>query len=629
MPDPAQLLTMALQEYQARRLAPAESLCRQILLQYPATNDIRVFVLLGSVLAAQGRFAEACEPLRRAWQLNPTDKAIASNLAFTLKQAAQAQQAIDILLSATHHHPSVAELHFNLGSMLLDVRRQSDAVDSLRRALQIRPNFEEALNNLGQAYRDLGQFGKAIEVLETALRIRPENDKALGNLAVVLHESGQVNEALACLRQGLERSPADATAWSNYLFYLSYAPEAKPAAVFDEHRRWNAALAEPLAAGSPPHPNDRTPDRQLRIGYVSANFCEHSVAFFLEPILANHDRAKFEITCFSNTVQCDDFTRRFQSFADTWHDIRALSDAKATDRIREAGIDILVDLTVHTTGNRLLVFARKPAPVQLSMLGYPQTTSLTAMTFRLSDAYLDPPEQGDALNSERLLRMPRSYFCYRPPDEAPRITSLPAKQSGLIRFGCFNTLAKFNAPTAELWSRVLAETPDSRLVLLARGLGDSRTRERVLRTLAAAGIDSERVELLPAASLGEYLQRLGELDIALDPIPFSSGTTTCHALWMGVPVVSLAGQSSVARMGMSVLANAGLGELVAQTVDEYVAIAARLAADLDELAALRASMRERLLRSPLLDAIGYTRELESLYRTVWREWTEGTLDSHE
>jgi predicted O-linked N-acetylglucosamine transferase (SPINDLY family) len=629
MPDAAQLLALALQEFQARRLTASESLCRQFLELNPASADLRVHVLLGSVLAAQGRFAEACLSLRLAHEINPADRAIASNLALSLKHAGQLDQAIKVMQAAAQQHPDAAELHYNLGCLLLDVRRHQEASGRFRQALEIRPDFEAAAINLGQAYRDLGLFGEAIDVLQSARQIRPENARTLSNLAVVLHESGQVEEALTRLRQCLELNPADATAWSNYLYYLSYSPNANPSAVFAEHRRWNALLAAPLTANSPAHKNDRDPERKLKIGYVSANFCEHSVAFFLEPVLASHDRAQFEIVCFSNTQQCDAFTRKFQSLAGVWHDIRALSDDQAAACIREAGIDILVDLTVHTTGNRLLVFARKPAPVQISMLGYPQTTGLSTMDFRLGDVHLDPPALGDALNSERLLRMPRSYFCYRPPDDAPAFTPLPAIKSGQIRFGCFNTLAKFNILTAELWSRVLTNTPGSRLVMLARGLGDSRTRERVLGTLVTAGVDSKCVELLPPSPLQNYLRQLGELDIALDPIPFSSGTTTCHALWMGIPVVSLTGQSSVARMGASVLANAGFSELVAHTADEYVAIATGLAADREGLAGLRSSMRRRLLNSPLLDAAGYTRELESLYRQSWREWTTKTPDSDE
>jgi protein O-GlcNAc transferase len=624
MPDSNALLALALQEFQARRFGSAEQLCRQSLAHDPNSTDVRLHALLGTLLTGRKCFDEAAVSFERAAALNPTDLAIANNLAFALKHSGQTQRAIEVLQAALEHRPDAPELHFNLGLFLHDTRQLLEATNAFRRAIELRPEFVEAYINLGQTYRDLGLLGRAIEILEAALRIKPDYAKALTNLGVVLHESGRVAEGLECIRKGLELAPDQAQARSNLLYYLSYSPGIAPRAVYEAHERWNTEFALPLAKGAGPHLNNRDPDRRLRVGYVSANFHEHSVAFFLEPILAHHDKGKVEITCFSNSPLLDNFTRRFKSYADAWHDIHTLSDDQAARAIRAAGIDILVDLSVHTSGNRLLVFARKPAPVQISMLGYPQTTGLTAMDYRLSDAILDPVG-AEAYNSERLLRMPRSYFCYRPPDESPAIAPRSALSPASICFGCFNTLAKFNRPTAELWSRILAATPDASLTLLARGLGDDRTREYVQGIIASAGIDLRRVRFLPGAPLRRYLELLGDIDIGLDPIPFSSGTTTCHTLWMGAPVISLAGDSPVARMGASVLANAGLSELVARTEDDYVLLATQLAKDAPRLASLRAGMRQRLLQSPLLDAAGYTRELESLYREVWREWSCSAL----
>ena len=616
MPEDDDLLAQALQEYRARRAQPAEMLCRQYLARNPDSTDVRGHALLGTLLAARRSFADAAASFQHAANLNPADIAIANNLAFSLKHSGQLRRAIEVLRTSLLYHAGAPELHFNLGLFLLDARHLSEAVSAFRRVIEIRPDFVEAYVSLGQTYRELGMLGFAIQTLETALRIKPEYAKAHTNLGVILHESGRVEHGLESLRKGLKLVPDQPLAQSNYLYYLSFSPGVTPRTVFEEHQRWNTHFALPLARFAGPHLNNRDPDRRLRVGYVSADFREHSVAFFLEPILANHNKASFEITCFANSAHSDNYTQRFKTYADAWCNISNLSDDQTAAVIREAEIDILVDLGVHTNGNRLLVFARKPAPVQISMLGYPQTTGLTAMDHRLSDPYLDPPGR-DRHNSERLLLMSRSYFCYRPPDESPPIAP---RAPGPVRFGCFNTLAKFNLATATLWSRVLAGTPNSSLTMLARGLSDELVRVQVQEILAGAGIDLQRVQFLPGASLQDFLNALNKIDIGLDPVPFSSGTTTCHSLWMGVPVVTMAGDGPVARMGASVLANVGLGDLVAQSGNDYCEIATSLADDEERLTALRSGLRQQMRQHPLMDARGYTLELESLYRSVWRQW---------
>ncbi len=541
MSDDNALLARALQEFRARRFQAAELLCRQFLQLSPDSTDVRIHALLGTLLASRRCYDEAAQSFRRAAALNPADLAVANNLAFILKQSGQTQQAIEVVQSALEHHPDAPELHYNLGLFFHELRRLPEAVQAHRKSIELRPGFVETYINLGQTYRDLGLYGPAIDILETALRIKPGYAKAFTNLGVVLHESGRVAEGLESIRKGLELAPDQTQARSNFLYYLSYSPGVDSRGVYQEHERWNTEFARPLAGVAGPHPNNRDPERRLRVGYVSADFHEHSLAFFLEPILARHNKEEFEICCFSNSPHADNYTQRFKSYADSWHDIVTLSDDQAVTAIRDAAIDILVDLSVHTNGNRLLVFARKPAPVQISMLGYPQTTGLTAMDYRLSDPNLDPPGL-EAFNSERLLRMSASYFCYRPPDEAPAIPPREVLTSGAVRFGSFNTLAKFNSQTAKLWSDVLAAAPGSTLTLLARGLGDEQTRAFIQGILTDAGIDLKRVQFLPGAPLRTYLERLGEIDIGLDPIPFSSGTTTCHTLWMGAPVITLARQ---------------------------------------------------------------------------------------
>jgi predicted O-linked N-acetylglucosamine transferase (SPINDLY family) len=614
----AEAMAAALRHYRAGERSQAEQLCRQILQVEP--GHVPALYLLGNTLAVDGRLAEAVEIYARAVQIDPRNQALSNNLAAALAQVGRRQEAIAVLERAVAIEPAAAELPYNLGNFLRDEGRLGEAIAAYERALQIRPDYVQACNNLGQANHDLGRLGEAIAILERALQIQPDYAKAHTNLGVVLHEAGQVEESLAELREGLRLEPNQPLAHSKLLFCLHYSPDLDQDAVYQEHRRWNESFAHPLANQIKPHGNDRDPDRRLRIGYVSANFCEHPVAFFLEPILAHHDHAQLELCCFSNTARADDYTWRIRTCADRWYDIRNESDDQVAERIRAERIDILIDLTQHMVGNRLLVFARKPAPVQISYLGYPGTTGLESIDYRLSDPYLDPPGWNEAYNSEQLLRLPRSYFCYQPPADSPPVPPLPARGTGRITFGCFNTLAKLNRRGVGLWARVLQAVPGSRLVLKARGLADAAIQAHVQNLFADEGIGSERLELHGWNRLSEYLTELGSIDIGLDPLPYSAGTSTCHTLWMGVPVISVAGRSAVSRMGLSVLANAGLQELVAETPEQYVALATRLARDLERLDALRQGLRQRMVESPLLDAERFARELEALYRQVWRQW---------
>jgi protein O-GlcNAc transferase len=360
-------------------------------------------------------------------------------------------------------------------------------------------------------------------------------------------------------------------------------------------------------------------ERRLRIGYVSADFRKHAVAYFLEPILSSHDHRTFEIFCYTDVRQPDSVSQRLREHADQWRSLVGLSDALAADLIRQDGIDVLVDLSGHAGGNRLLAFARKPAPVQASYLGYLGTTGLRAMDCYLTDAHTDPPGLTEGHYQEQLVRLPECAFCYRP-GSAPDVNAeLPARQSGQVLFACLNTPAKLSEEVLALWSRILAAVPASRL-LLRTGVG-RRAEERVRDALARCGISPEQVRFAGwTASRFDYLKLYQPVDLCLDPFPYNGVTTTCDSLWMGVPVLGLAGDRSAARMGVRFLGNVGLEELIAETPESYVRLAVELAGDLDRLAALRCGLRERMGRSPLMDAHRLTRSLEAVYRDMWEKW---------
>jgi predicted O-linked N-acetylglucosamine transferase (SPINDLY family) len=365
---------------------------------------------------------------------------------------------------------------------------------------------------------------------------------------------------------------------------------------------------------------DRDPERPLNIGYLSPDFCTHSVAFFIEEVLAHHDRKKVKVFCYSNTPGADDFTQRFQELADHFRDIRPLSDDAAAEMIRKDKIDILVDLAGHTRNNRLLVFARKPAPVQLTWLGYPDTTGLSTMDYRLTDAIADPEGAADHRHSETLVRMPHGFLCYRPAGEFYPVSKLPMLNAGGVTFGSFNNNSKISLPVITAWAAILKRVPESRLKLKSRSFGDSGSRKAILEEFETHGVPAERILFEGyRLSLKEHSLLYSTVDIALDTFPYNGTTTTCEALWMGVPVITLSGDCHVSRVGQSILTHLGFEEWVGKSLIDYVDRAVALACDPERLGEIRASLRGRMIDSPLLDAIGFTAVLEGTFRSMWSQ----------
>jgi predicted O-linked N-acetylglucosamine transferase (SPINDLY family) len=361
----------------------------------------------------------------------------------------------------------------------------------------------------------------------------------------------------------------------------------------------------------------------LRIGYVSADFRDHPVGRFLLPLLQRHDSRKFEVFCYSNGPHVDAITKSLQRHAHRWRSIIGQNDDEAAEQIRADRIDLLVDLSGHTSGNRLLVFARKPAPVQVNYLGYPGTTGLTAMDYRLTDRFADPPGLTEPLHVEKLQHLPRTNWCFAPPQDSPPLEPPPAIRRGCVTFGSFNNFGKMTGAMFAVWAEILRQVPGSRLLLKAPALRAQGTRQRILGNFAAQGIEANRLDLHDwQPDYASHLALYGEMDIALDTFPYNGTTTTCDALWMGVPVVTLAGQSHVSRVGLSLLSNVRLPETIATTAEEYIRLAVQLAHDPDRLKILRAQLRERLTTSPLMDADGFTRDVEAAYRQIWRIWCE-------
>jgi protein O-GlcNAc transferase len=574
---------------------------------------------LGNALRASGRMEEAVSAYREACRHRPNLPEPLNNLGYTLRELGRLDEAIECCRRALQIKPDYMEAYDNLGTALASAGRYQEAIALYRQAMLRQPDHAETHNNLGNALNVMGRQDDALAAYREAIRLKPGYAEAHTNLGNALKDQGLLDAAIESFRKALRINPALHAAHSNLINTLQFHPGYDAPAQFEELRRFHRQHAEPLRQFIQPHANDRAADRPLRVGYVSADFRDHVIGRNMVPLLREHDQDRFEIFCYTNSISEDLMTRLFRRYAHAWRSIAALSDAQAADLIRRDAIDILVDLSVHTSGNRLLVFARKPAPVQVTFAGYPGSTGLEAIDYRLTDPPLDPPGPGDAqpAYSEESIRLPDSFWCYDPLGENTAISSLPVETAGRITFGCLNNFCKINDEVLRLWGRVLQSIPDSRLMLLT---SEGSHRERTLRTIGEAGIAADRIEFCPPRPRPQYLELYHRIDLGLDSFPYNGHTTSLDSLWMGVPVVTLAGRTVVGRAGLSQLTNLDLRELVAETPETFVQIATGLANDRPRLAALRGSLRQRMENSPLMNAPRFARHIENAYRRVWTHW---------
>ncbi|MGD0390960.1 MAG: tetratricopeptide repeat protein, partial [Tepidisphaeraceae bacterium] len=612
---------------------------------------------LGSALAGKGRHDEAIAAYRRAVQFKPDFAEAHYNLGIALQTSGQLDEAVASHLQAIRLKPDFAEAHYNLGNALQSngqfdeavtsfrqaIRLQPDyaeahnnlgialkatgqldgAVTSFRQAIRLKPDFAGAHNNLGNALKNTGQLDEAVTSFRQAIRLNPDYALAHNNLGSALSDMGQLDEAIASYRQAIRlRSDFD-QAHSNLVNTLLYHSGYDARMIHEEVRRWNQQHAEPLKRFIQPHRNDRDPERRLRIGYVSSDFFDHASAFFLLPLFRHHDRRQVELFCYSSRAGSDKVTQQMKDHVQHWRTVAGLTDAKVAAQVREDQIDVLVDLKLHTGGNRLLIFAQKPAPVQATWLGYPGTSGLDTMDYRLTDPYLDPPGLDDACYSERSIRLPDTFWCYDPLADEPAVNAPPCLEKGFVTFGCLNNFCKINDAAMTLWAGVLKALSNSRLLLLAP---EGSSRQRVLVQMGREGIGTERVEFVGRQSRPEYRNTYHRIDIGLDTVPCNGHTTSLDSFWMGVPVVTLVGQTVFGRAGMSQLTNLGLPELIARTPDQYVQIATDLAGDLPRLGELRRTLRARMQASPLMDGPRFARNVEAAYRQMWRNWCQAGGD---
>jgi FkbM family methyltransferase len=595
--------------------------------------DAKAHYYLGTTLARQGRLDEAVRFLSQACQLNPTHAGTHNNLGNALRNQGCLDDAISHFREALRLEPRFADGHYNLGLALLQQGRPDLALSSFQQAVRLKPdhapacasleqllkrnpNLADAQNDLGNAFAAVGRLDEAVACFEQALRANPTYAPAYNNLGNARKDQGQIAEAIACYRQAAALKPDRQECASNLLYSLTFDPAHDAGAILEEHRRWQQEHARFAA---PSFANEPSPERRLRIGYVSPDFRDHVVGENIWPLLRHHDRKQFEITLYANVSRPDTMTEQLAHCAHTMYNIAGWPDERVVETIKRDGIDILVDLALHMIDNRVLVFARKPAPVQVTFAGYPGTTGLAAIDYRLTDPYLDPPGEHDDWYAEKSVRLPHSFWCYAPRTEEPSVGPLPALTNGFVTFGCLNNFCKINESVLELWAQVLRAVEGSRLLLLAK---EGSHRQRTRDCLARLGIAPERVEFHSRLPRPEYLALHHQMDLGLDSFPYNGHTTSLDDFWMGVPVVTLVGKTVVGRAGLSQLSNLGLPELATFTPEKFVQLAVDLAKDLPRLRDLRAGLRQRMKASPLMDAQSFAGAIEVAYRTLWRKWCE-------
>jgi protein O-GlcNAc transferase len=606
---------------------------------------------LGHALTASGQIDDAIAACRKAISLRPAFPEAQNNLGNALRHRKEFDAAITAYRQAIALKPDHAEFHNNLGSALHDRGDLPEAIDTYQRAISLRPGYTDALCNLGAAlkadhrldaaiaaYRQAiavqpdqaeahyglgavlyakGEIDNAIAVLRRAIELRPDYAEAHNNLGNALKDQGKIEVAVNAYRQAVNANGENAAIHSNLIYALHYDPGADASIIAAEKARWDQQHARPLQKLIQPHSNNRDPDRRLRIGYVSSDFYEHACAHFLLPLLQGHDPRNVELFCYADVHRPDAITQRMRQHSAHWHNTVGLSDEQVAGQVRRDEIDILIDAKLHTADNRLLIFARKPAPVSVSWLGCPGSSGLSAIDWYFGDPCLNPTDQDEPVDPGQLFRLPY-YWCYDPlaGRDIP-VSNLPARGSGRITFGSLNNFCKVNEDVLELWAEVLRRVEPSRLLLLAKpGSHRQWTADRFSRL----GVNPARIEFADPRPRTDYLKLYHQIDLCLDTFPYNGHTTGLDSLWMGVPVITLAGQSAVSRVGCTHLSGLGLAELIAQTEGQFVNLAAALAQDLPRLEQLRSALRRRMKQSPLMDAAGFARNVESAYRQMWRTW---------
>jgi protein O-GlcNAc transferase len=571
-------------------------------------------------LLDEGRLENAESVLRALCITAPEQFQPRYLLGYVLYRQTKLDAAVAVLEQAIEISQSSVDAYYALGRVQIDRSRFADAVTVLRRAVELAPARAPSWLSLADALAAAGEVDRAEDCYVRALELAPELAEVHYGYADLVFRLGRADEAIEHYRQALERKPRFKAAHTNLIYAMNFSDAASPEEIFREHVAWAQNYAEHLTSASEPPRRTARIDKPLRIGYVSPNFRDHAVTYFFEPVMRHHDPGTVAVYCYSDVRAPDSRTERLRRYRCVWRDTASLSDEELVRLVRNDGIDVLVDLTGHTKGDRLLAFARRAAPVQITWNGYMNTTGMSAMDYRITDVYADPPGTTDRFHTEMLLRMPEIFEPFEEPADEARIGPLPMLVRGFVTFASFNAVTKLTPRMLGLWARILRAVPSSRLLMLT--VPEGRARRRIEEILAQHGIEASRLDMRSRVSHSEFIAAHNETDIALDTYPFHGVTTTAHTLWMGMPLVTLAGHTHGARVGVSMLTNVGLSHLIATSDEHYVSIAADLAHDVPQLLDLRATLRARMRHAPNMDGARFTRFLETAYLRIWRNPSE-------
>lgn len=581
---------------------------------------------LGNALHDLGQLDEAIANYQRALRFNPDFADAYGNMGNALRENSRHHEAVECFRRAVQLKPDSADAYCSLGNALHEVGRHVEALENYRRASQIDPGSAATQTNLGNALAEIGHDEEAMTCYRKALQIDPDFAMARKNLGNSQHALGQFDEAQASYRQALAIDPSFAGAYSSLLFALSHNINVDAENLFAEHCRFGEHFESPLRADWRPHGNDRDPERQLQIGFVSGDLRDHPVAFFVEPVLTHlAGRQQLALHVYHNHSGEDPVTKRIRGLVKHWNPVSGLSDEALAQKIRADGIDILIDLSGHTGYVRLLTFARKPAPLQASWIGYPGTTGLRAMDYYLADRFFLPLDQFAGQFTEQIAYLPANAP-FQPFSGAPAVTSLPASTNGYLTFGSFNRISKITRPVVTLWSQLLRALPNSRM--LVGGMPHEDQCETLLIWFAQEGVARERVELYRRSDMGAYLKLHHRVDLCLDTFPYTGGTTTCHAAWMGVPTLTLVGNTPCGQQGAAILGHLGLETFIARDAQDFMHKGVVWAQQFDTLSAIRSQLRERLTHSVLGQPALVADGLERALRTMWRRWCSGLPAVH-
>jgi protein O-GlcNAc transferase len=575
---------------------------------------------LGNTFKELGKLDEAAISLQKAIEINPEIALAHCNFGVVLLGQGKLDKAIKSLQKAIDITPDYAEAYCNLGVALKDQGKLNETFACYHKATTIKPDFFEAHYNLGNVLNTQGRLDEAVICFQNAVTLKPNYVEAFSNLAATLKAQGKLDEALICYQKAISIKPDFYEAHSNLLLCLQYF-NGDLKHTLNQHKQWNTQQTQHLTNSISSHQKNTDPNKLLHVGFVSGDFHKHSVSYFLEAFFKSYNKKKFVFHCYSNSLLEDTVTEKLQSYVNKWRDIFGQDDDAVVEMIKSDKIDILVDLSGHTKNNRLLVFARKPAPIQVTYLGYPNTTGLDSIDYRITDNIADPQGYADQYCVEELVRLENGFLCYKPPSQTPDIAPLNMKTAGYVTFVSFNNLAKISIDVVKVWAEILKQVPTARLLIKNRSMGCQSVKDRYISMFEQESIDPTRLTILPRVEeTQDHFATYADGDICLDSFPYNGTTTTCEALWMGLPVITLQGDRHSSRVGASILTQVGLDELIAQDVEDYIEKAVILADDTVKLKKYRKKLRTRVKKSSLCDGKEFSKNIGSAFRDMWKKW---------